>query len=98
MPWYVYIAELADGRLYTGHTNNVVRRTDEHGVGKGRRTTRVFGFRSILHVEEHADEAGAIRRERQLKRWSGQKKRALAVGDIPLLKKLVQRRTPKSSQ
>ncbi|NQU39895.1 MAG: GIY-YIG nuclease family protein [Lentisphaerae bacterium] len=43
MPFYVYILQMNDGRLYVGHTNNVRRRQAEHEHGKGCRTTGMFG-------------------------------------------------------
>ena len=85
---YVYIAELGDGRLYVGITNNPDRRALDHQQGNSIRTTRVFGFRRILFRELHTDLKSARKRERQLKGWSRAKKLALASGDIETLKKL----------
>ena len=38
--WCVYIVECADGTLYTGITNDLERRLDEHNAGTGARYTR----------------------------------------------------------
>ena len=91
--YYVYIAELADGRLYVGMTNDLQRRISEHTSGKeGTRTTRVFGFKGILYSEFFEEKDAAETRERQLKHWSRTKKLALASGDMEELKSLSKRR------
>jgi predicted GIY-YIG superfamily endonuclease len=90
--YWVYIAELGDGRLYVGVTNNPDRRTIEHQLGKSIRTTRIFGFRKILYIEPHPDLASARSREQQLKKWSRAKKLALIAGDKGLLKDLARSR------
>ncbi len=86
--WYVYILKCSDGRLYTGMTNDVERRFDEHKTGKGGHFTRAFGVKSILFKEEHPTRSEAMKRESQIKRWSKAKKRALINNDIILLKSL----------
>ena len=88
----VYIAELGDGRLYVGITNNPDRRAIEHQLGTTIRTTRIFGFRKILYVEPHPDLTAARSREQQLKKWSRAKKLALIAGDKGLLKDLARSR------
>jgi predicted GIY-YIG superfamily endonuclease len=40
----------------------------------------------------------ALQRERQLKRWSADKKAALIAGNLTLLKELSKRRKPKGSR
>ena len=90
--FYVYILELQDGRLYVGHTNELVRRHQEHQRGKGSRTSRVFGVGKILYVESHPDRASAMKREAQLKKWSRAKKQALINGDMDALHRLSKRR------
>jgi len=35
MDWIVFILRCADGTLYTGITNDLVRRMSEHGSGRG---------------------------------------------------------------
>lgn len=91
----VYIAELKNGRLYVGITDNVGRRSAEHAAGKpSTRSSRVFGFRRIIYSEIHPDRASALKRERQLKRWNHAKKRALASGNMLHLKQLARRKQP----
>jgi putative endonuclease len=93
---WVYIAELGDGRLYVGVTNDPDRRMIEHLWGNSIRTTRIFGFKRILYLEPHPSLASARKREQQIKRWTRAKKLALAAGDIPALKRLSQSRSHRS--
>ena len=97
--WFVYIAELADGRFYVGYTNDLHRREAEHRAGKAAaRTTQLFGFTRIAYHECFADKAAASARERQLKRWSHAKKLALIAGDAAALKSLAKRHNRASTQ
>src|SRR5262245_2961379 len=93
--YWVYIAELGDGRLYVGLTNDPDRRAIEHQLGTSIRTTRIFGFRGILYLEPHPNLASARKREQQLKRWSRAKKLALASGDTEELKRLARSESSK---
>ncbi len=94
----VYIAELKNGRLYVGITDDLDRRSAEHAAGKpSTRTSQVFGFRRIIYSEPHRDSASALKRERQLKTWNHAKKRALASGNILCLKQLARRKKARPS-
>jgi putative endonuclease len=52
--YYVYIAELANGRLYVGVTRDLHRRSLEHELGRSIRTTRIFGFKRLLYSKPHS--------------------------------------------
>lgn len=39
-PWFVYILECSDGSFYTGITNNLERRQQQHNDGTASRYTR----------------------------------------------------------
>ena len=94
----VYIAELKNGRLYVGITDDLDRRSAEHTAGKpSTRTSQVFGFRRIIYSELHRDRVSALKRERQLKTWNHAKKRALASGNILCLKQLARRKKARPS-
>ena len=86
--WYVYIIETKAGHLYTGTTNDVPRRENEHKEGKGARYTRIFGFKKLLYQEECPTKSHALKREKQIQGWTRKKKMALIKGDLKLLKKL----------
>ncbi|MCK9614457.1 MAG: GIY-YIG nuclease family protein [Candidatus Omnitrophica bacterium] len=86
--WYVYILSCENGDLYTGITNNLKRRFEEHASGKGGHFTKSFIAKDILFSEEHPDKSSALRREAQIKGWTRKKKLALAKKDLELLNKL----------
>ncbi|HSD98068.1 MAG TPA: GIY-YIG nuclease family protein [Patescibacteria group bacterium] len=67
----VYVLKsLANGRLYTGSTNNVERRLREHNAGQTKytRSTRPF---VLIYQEVYDTKVEAIRRERFLKTGKG---------------------------
>lgn len=87
--YYVYILLCSDGSYYTGMTNDVERRLQEHnqGLNKGCYT---FLRRPLIlkYTEHHRHVDNAIAREKQIKRWIRAKKEALINGDHAELKKL----------
>lgn len=78
---YIYILECADGTYYTGITNNIDRRFNEHcsGYNPGSYT---FSRRplELVFYAEFTDFYAAIDKEKQVKRWSSAKKKALIEG------------------
>ena len=87
--YHTYIAQLKNGQLYIGVTDNLKRRSTEHAGGKpSTRTSRVFGFRRIIYSEPHPDKTSALKREHQLKGWTHAKKKALVSGNAQLLRQL----------
>ena len=92
MPW-VYILRCRDGTLYVGHTENLSARERTHNDGAGPRYTAARRPVHLVYSEECESTRSAISRERQLKRWSAQKKEALVAGDLSTLKRLSRRRT-----
>lgn len=80
MAFSVYILRMKDGRLYVGHSSDPLRRHAEHHVGKGCRTTDIFGAGDIIHVEEYPDRVAASRRECQIKGGTRAKKLAWQRG------------------
>jgi predicted GIY-YIG superfamily endonuclease len=88
MSYCVYILRLRNDQLYVGYTDDLVRRVAEHQSGSASRTTALFRPVEILHSEPHPDRSSAIKRERQLKRWSRAKKLALINGNAAELKRL----------
>jgi putative endonuclease len=91
--YYVYIVQCRDGFYYTGITNNLEKRIDEHNAGKD-----VFAFTykrrlvMLKYFERFTDVKQAIAREKQLKGWSRAKKKALFNEDYNLLKELAKGR------
>ena len=69
--WWVYVLRsLKNGRHYTGSTDDLPRRLDEHGRGKTR-YTRYAGPFELLYKEPVANRLQARRRERYLKSGQG---------------------------
>ncbi len=64
----VYLAELKNGQLYVGMTDDLSRRTGEHLQGKpSTRTTYRSPLVQLLYKKWHPDRPSAHRRERQIK-------------------------------
>jgi putative endonuclease len=67
--WVYILASRLGGTLYTGVTNNLIRRVYEH------RTVAVPGFAKkyrihrLVYFEQHTDIEAAIHREKRLKKW-----------------------------
>lgn len=98
MKWFVYIVQCSNGSYYTGHTHSEAKRLDRHQKGTGAKHTAVFSPQDIVYSEQFETEQAAIRRERQIKRWSKTKKKALIEGDVKTLQELSKSRDHKSQQ
>ena len=85
----VYILQCSDGSYYTGVTNDVNRRVQEHndGLNPGCYTFSRRPLKLVFQQDFHFIEQ-AIAFEKQLKGWNRKKKEALISGDIDLLKRL----------
>ncbi|MGA8942164.1 MAG: GIY-YIG nuclease family protein [Thermoactinomyces sp.] len=70
----VYILECRDGSLYTGMTNNLKQRIKLHQEGKGAKYTRGRLPVRLRYAEKGGDKSWALRREREIKKLSRQKK------------------------
>lgn len=67
---FVYIlASRRHGTLYTGVTNDLVRRIHEHREGLVPGFTRSHGCKHLMWFETHGEIEQAILRERRIKRW-----------------------------
>ncbi|MDP6631647.1 MAG: GIY-YIG nuclease family protein [Kiritimatiellia bacterium] len=88
MPHHTYILECSNGSYYVGHTRDVQGRIGRHRNGTGARHTAVHGPDRLVYSEAFETETEAIRRERQLKRWTRAKKQALIEGRLCQLRQL----------
>ncbi len=77
MKGYMYILECADGSFYTGSTNDLARRFNQHSEGKGANYTRKKHPAKLVYVEEFPRIDQAFYREKQVQGWSHAKKEAL---------------------
>ena len=94
MSW-VYILRCGDNTFYVGHTDNVQSRLRWHRAGHGARHTAARLPVDLVYSERCFSTEAALNRERQLKRWSGEKRAALISGNIAELEFLSRRRVPK---
>ena len=85
---FVYMLQCRNGTLYVGQTNNVRQRLARHADGTGARHTRQLREFSLVFVEGPMTPEHAIKRERQLKKWSRAKKLALVRGDEGELRRI----------
>lgn len=79
MSWTVYILKCADGSLYTGITNDLVRRLAMHTHGKGAKYTRGRGPFSLLYAETQPGKGFALRREAVIKSMTRSQKFGLVI-------------------
>jgi putative endonuclease len=71
MQYYVYIlASKIGGTLYTGVTNELVRRVYEHKAGSVEGFTKKYGVTRLVYFEVHSDVEAAILLEKQIKKWN----------------------------
>ena len=72
--FYVYLLQCADGTLYTGYTDDPVRRTRVHNAGKGAKYTRSRLPVELVYQEQCPDKSAALRREYAIKQMTRQQK------------------------
>ncbi len=87
-PWFLYAVECADGTLYVGIAKDVVKRVAVHNSGRGAKYTSRRRPVRLVYTEKCPDVGSALRREREVKRWSRpQKLERLGVEGPPRLAK-----------
>ncbi len=65
---FVYILKCSDNTLYTGWTNNLIKRLKSHNSGKGAKYTRVRLPVEILYFEAYETSKEAMQREYHIKK------------------------------
>lgn len=87
--YFLYILKCSDGTFYTGVTNNLERRLNEHEFGID---TESYTYKrrpvTLEFYEEFNDIKQAIEFEKKIKKWSGKKKQALIDKNWDRLKEL----------
>jgi len=89
---FVYILRCSDNTLYVGHTDDLDARLQAHNSGHATQYTAARRPVHLAYSESINTQSETRSRERQLKRWSAQKKEALIAGDLSTLKQLSKRR------
>lgn len=75
--YYAYIMASHSGVLYVGVTNDLERRVFEHKQGLNEGFTKKYKCNQLVYFEESDSITVAITREKQIKKWSREKKEAL---------------------
>jgi len=85
MNYYVYIlTNKYCTVLYTGVTNNLIRRVYEHKEHLDKKSfTAKYNVDRLVYFEETSDVRAAIEREKQIKSWSRDRKTSLIMEKNP---------------
>ncbi len=75
--YYVYILSSTRGTLYTGVTNDLMRRVAQHKNETGSAFTAKYSVNRLVYFEETTDVYKALDREKEIKSWRRSKKLAL---------------------
>lgn len=96
--YYVYILKCSDELTYTGITNDISRRLEEHQKGLNKSS---FTFKrrpvELIFYQEFNNVKQAIYFEKKIKKWSAKKKYALANGNFDLIQILAECRNASHS-
>lgn len=87
--YYVYILKCKDSSYYTGVTNSIEKRLQEHNHSLNK-TSYTYSRRPVklVYHESFQNPNDAIAWEKRIKGWSRKKKEALIRGDFEELKKI----------
>ncbi len=75
--YYVYILRCSDGSLYTGYTQDLEKRLEQHHQGIGSKFVRSRRPVELVYQEEHTSRGRAMCREREIKKLSRREKEEL---------------------
>jgi len=68
---FVYImTNRPNGTLYTGVTNDLIRRAHEHRTHLNKGFSDRYNLEKLVWFEQHSAPAEAIRREKAIKKWN----------------------------
>lgn len=81
--WFVYLLRCADGSLYTGISNDVPRRLEQHNAGTASRYTRSRLPAVLVYQEIQASRSMALKRELAIKALSKHEKELLIRAPKP---------------
>ena len=78
--WCLYLVKCADGTLYTGITNDLQRRMDQHNNGTASRYTRCRLPVQLVYREGCRNKSGALKKEYRMKSLSRRAKEEYIAG------------------
>jgi putative endonuclease len=73
--YYCYILRCKDGTLYTGITDDLIKREKAHNNGSGSKYVHSRGGGTMVYSEIFKTKPKALQREAAIKKFSRQKKR-----------------------
>ena len=79
--WFIYILECADGTLYTGITNDIERRLEQHNAGTAARYTRSRTPVKLVFQEAAENRSAALKREYAIKQLTRKQKERFLTGE-----------------
>jgi len=85
MTFFVYILRTCENTLYTGQTNDLKRRLDEHRkkTVRSARYMRKFASFELVYSEKFKSRGEAMTREMEIKRWpKGKKEKLVKFGKL----------------
>ncbi|MGE5804058.1 MAG: GIY-YIG nuclease family protein [Gemmatimonadota bacterium] len=88
--FYVYVMASRSRVLYTGVTNDLARRVNEHKQGLTPSFTCRYRITRLVYFEEFVDIRDAIAREKQIKAWTRARRISLVEGRNPTWQDLAQ--------
>ena len=77
MEWYVYMLICDDNTIYTGITNDLKKRFENHISGKGAKYLRGRKPLEIVYTENFQNRSMATKREIEIKKLNRRKKESL---------------------
>ena len=81
--YFVYILECCDGTLYTGYTNDLIKRLKTHNSGKGAKYTRCRIPCRVVYSEVFSDKSSAMKREYYIKHNLTRKDKEILIRSNP---------------
>lgn len=90
MEYFLYISRSNTNELYIGQTNNLQKRIHEHTThsSKSAKYVKDGNTFQLVYYEKLQTRKESMRREKQLKGWTRNKKEALIAGDLLKLHQL----------
>ena len=76
-PCVYILSSRPNGAIYTGVTGDLRRRVWQHKRGEGSAFTKRYQIDRLVWMEPHDTMDEAIAREKQIKRWSKERRRSM---------------------
>lgn len=85
---YTYMVRCSDGSLYTGWTNRIEKRIEDHNNGKGAKYTKSRRPVELTYLEESDTKQEAMKKEAEYKKLTRPQKEMLIASERNLMKKV----------